>query len=262
MLRCARLVVTCDTDYSCQLCSPGAATASLTPCILFSVTLGAGIPDHLQLPVSEGPWAWHKAGPLGYGGVGGSWGGPGSGIGGDTGGVETAAAPSAGADDAMMAMYQQFGQEGASPSASQVRGGLKGPAISVCACNYSHQRSQSAPCRVSNAGQCTDSAASIHAQRSHACMFPCCRDCRFARAWVRRRTRPQWIWSGVLQSPSGPQVTFECAGLSCAWVLSTVLCCAVMCVVRLSLLAPSCLLCVPAALLGAPFPRPGAAHGL
>ncbi|KAI3435965.1 hypothetical protein D9Q98_002023 [Chlorella vulgaris] len=78
-----------------------------------------GIPDHLQLPVSEGPWAWHEAGPLGYGGGGGSWGGPGSGIGGDTGGVETAAAPSAGADDAMMAMYQQFGQEGASPSASQ-----------------------------------------------------------------------------------------------------------------------------------------------
>ncbi|KAL4859776.1 hypothetical protein ACK3TF_000061 [Chlorella vulgaris] len=94
----------------------GASLAALHPSTAMHPQ---GIPDHLQLPVSEGPWAWHEAGPLGYGGGGGSWGGPGSGIGGDTGGVETAAAPSAGADDAMMAMYQQFGQEGASPSASQ-----------------------------------------------------------------------------------------------------------------------------------------------
>lgn len=94
----------------------GASLATLHPSTAMHPQ---GIPDHLQLPVSEGPWAWHEAGPLGYGGVGGSWGGPGSGIGGDTGGVETAAAPSAGADDAMMAMYQQFGQTGASPSASQ-----------------------------------------------------------------------------------------------------------------------------------------------
>ncbi|KAI3438466.1 hypothetical protein D9Q98_000895 [Chlorella vulgaris] len=94
----------------------GASLAALHPSTAMHPQ---GIPDHLQLPVSEGPWAWHEAGPLGYGGGSGSWGGPGSGIGGDAGGVETAAAPSAGADDAMMAMYQQFGQEGASPSASE-----------------------------------------------------------------------------------------------------------------------------------------------